>query len=1062
MSTVHRTVRTRVRRLGLRVLRAVRLEDAVRARLRLESRRAGAAAAVRVTSADARLLRSGLFDAEFYAVCAGREFANPKAAARHYVRWGCRHSLPPHPLVSVALLPSSVRGAMQRGDVDALLNQLMSPAGLDRPWSPLFDPRLLPGAAERTITPDDDGGALERVRAFLAGLGPESLLTLPPETARDQVPWGEVRPRLESAAAAVAVHRRLLGKRTRDRWNENAEEQWLAEVATLPPVTGAPAVSIVMPVWNRADRVLTAIRSVQEQDTDAWELIVVDDGSTDDTVAVLEAAAAADPRIRVVPRPHGGVCAARNAGLDAVRGEYVAFLDSDNTWRPHFLSTMLRVMRRDGLAAAYAASKLTSTDGSVRYRAFAGGLAHLLVVNHIDMNVLVVSAEVARGTGGFDTSLVRWVDHDFAIKVARQHEPTLLPFIGCDYDDADDDPFRITSTQSEHWQWLPLGNAYVEWDRLERELDERVAGRVSIVMPVYQDVRMTLDALRAVAQARGDDDVEVVVIDNGGNPPTALGLAAVVAPYPWAKLVRVPRNLNFAIGSNLGVAHSTGEHILFLNNDTKVRENWLAPLRARLEDPRVLGVQPALFYADDTIQAAGTVFPTWESLPVHLLAGHPHEDALKVATLEFSAVTAAAVLMRASQVVALRGFDPIFVNGSEDIDLCLRARDRFGGHFAVEPGSEIDHLESKTPGRRAAVSENRRIFLDRWRGRLPGPELHLFQAVGLDVAGIGLDTQPYAAPKPVVVRLPREVGSEQRLRWNIKIASTPGPRGLAWGDTHFAAAFADALRGEGQEVVTSRHGAHDTPAHVFDDVNFHLRGIDVARPQPGKINVMWVISHPDAVTRDEASGFDLVYAASESWAREMSAKWGRPLLPLLQATQTSRFFVDPAAERTDQVVFVGQARRYDPRRIVMDAIAAGLDPRVWGPRWDQHVEPARIGGAYLPNEALGDMYRTAGIVLNDHWDDMAARGFVSNRLFDAVACGARVVSDPVHGLEELFEGAVVSYTDPEELREITAVSFPDDDERARIAAKVREQHSFESRAHRIVQDVLALHAQRGA
>jgi cellulose synthase/poly-beta-1,6-N-acetylglucosamine synthase-like glycosyltransferase len=110
-----------------------------------------------------------------------------------------------------------------------------------------------------------------------------------------------------------------------------------------------PLVSIIMPTWNRAQLLRRAVLSVQAQTYAGWELIVVDDGSTDDTPYVLQGLQTFDRRIRVVAGEHAGVSRARNAGLAAARGKYVAFLDSDNTWQPDFLRVALSAMHSRGL-----------------------------------------------------------------------------------------------------------------------------------------------------------------------------------------------------------------------------------------------------------------------------------------------------------------------------------------------------------------------------------------------------------------------------------------------------------------------------------------------------------------------------------------------------------------------------------------------------------------------------------------------------------------------------------------------------------------------------------------
>ena len=94
-------------------------------------------------------------------------------------------------------------------------------------------------------------------------------------------------------------------------------------------------VSIIMPTFNRADTIMRAIRSVQSQTFEDWELIVVDDGSTDNTAARIEGC---DPRLKLIRQENQGTAGARNTGLCASDGSYIAFLDSDDEWLPHHLT----------------------------------------------------------------------------------------------------------------------------------------------------------------------------------------------------------------------------------------------------------------------------------------------------------------------------------------------------------------------------------------------------------------------------------------------------------------------------------------------------------------------------------------------------------------------------------------------------------------------------------------------------------------------------------------------------------------------------------------------------
>jgi glycosyltransferase involved in cell wall biosynthesis len=103
-----------------------------------------------------------------------------------------------------------------------------------------------------------------------------------------------------------------------------------------------PEVSIVLPTFNRVDVIGRAVSSVLKQSFSDWELIVVDDGSTDGTRARLDGL---DPRIRYIEQSNQGVYAARNTGLKAAHGRFITFLDSDDEWLPHFLALTTAFLR---------------------------------------------------------------------------------------------------------------------------------------------------------------------------------------------------------------------------------------------------------------------------------------------------------------------------------------------------------------------------------------------------------------------------------------------------------------------------------------------------------------------------------------------------------------------------------------------------------------------------------------------------------------------------------------------------------------------------------------------
>ncbi|WP_374977437.1 glycosyltransferase [Microbacterium trichothecenolyticum] len=331
------------------------------------------------------------------------------------------------------------------------------------------------------------------------------------------------------------------------------------------------------------------------------------------------------------------------------------------------------------------------------------------------------------------------------------------------------------------------------------------------------------------------------------------------------------------------------------------------------------------------------------------------------------------------------------------------------------------------------------------------------------IARAGFRTDSWKSGSPVLRRLTATATLDDgrvvpRLRWAVKIAAPPGPRGEWWGDTHYARGIADALRRLGQEVVIDAYAARERPSSYLDDVVLALRGPEPLSPQRGARSLLWIISHPDEIQEQDVVGFDAVFAASEPWAAEASARMDLKISPLLQCTDIRRFHPRGLARSSD-LVFVGTARGI-PRPSIIEPLRAGIPISVFGPDWSGWIPGAAIKGSGVANADLPAVYESAGAILNDHWPAMQSAGFVSNRLFDVVAAGGRAVSDHVVGIPELFGGAVRTYADIPELLELLSGDldqiFPAQEEVAAISQRVRALHSFDARARTLLHTALSL------
>src|SRR5262249_53802177 len=219
-----------------------------------------------------------------------------------------------------------------------------------------------------------------------------------------------------------------------------------SQTAQFLRATPSPIVSVVLPTFDRARFVGQAITSVQAQSFADWELIIVDDGSTDDTAAAI-APYLADARIRYVKQPWQGVSAARNHALKLARGAFIAYIDSDNFWYRDFLAAAVNELASDpAVDLVYGALVIDSPDpGDTRllWKPFDRDL--LMSANYIDMHVIVHRNSLVERYGGFDDEISRMNDWDLILRYTEHVPPRPVPILAARYRICDD--IRLTVTQ---------------------------------------------------------------------------------------------------------------------------------------------------------------------------------------------------------------------------------------------------------------------------------------------------------------------------------------------------------------------------------------------------------------------------------------------------------------------------------------------------------------------------------------------------------------------------------------------------------------------------------------
>lgn len=991
------------------------------------------------------LVNSGVVDPIYYAAQHGGDPLSMALTAEHYVLEGDRLGYSVNPLLDVSVMRDALKNP-DRPTIAAWLRSKNWQLRTSRVWWPGHYAHVVPESLEHRSGPV--GHLTEAVKEAA-----DTRVSFAAAAGR-HFPWKNAYEGMLRATRAHEMRARSATARRRENELAHAECLDLA----WDPEAPEPLVSIIMPVRNRAGELRTAVDSVLAQTWKNWELIIVDDGSTDDSLLVEEVLAASDGRIRVEKRKHGGVSAARNAGLDRAEGKWIAFLDSDNTWLPHFLHDMVTGLTTANAEAGYASLSLTDEKGTT-YRNGAPTGANLLAGNWIDLNVLVVSREQIEAVGGFDTALRRAVDYDLVLRLAARTEVVHVATLGAAYDNFETGDERISTTEAYGWNTaVRLRNAPMV------NPSSLVPGTTVIGIVQGGDPHDVFsERLLKLRDLAAQPETQLIIAAVGCSVDEHNAMTIAAATLRNVRILPFEPHDTFAFVVDIALGSVARNTLVVLDPRAQFTHELVSGLADAVRERPGSAVAPVMQAERLTVHALGSMLAGAKMMPAPLLAGHPMDDAAVLPELtEVPLLQGRTFAISTEALLGVGGLDPLLTNEFEleGLSLALKSASPEARVFAAT--RHISRLvRPERSFRTRDLLGTRTTFGSREYPVSAVGDAGVYEALGLQVAAWRSFPMSEKRPdEPIVVRR-RETAVVQgreipRLRWAIKTSSPAGRAGESWGDTHFARSLAKALRSLGQYVAVDTREHQRRHHDHLDDVVIVLRGLDEFVPLRGPLSYMWLLSHPDLVSAREARGYDRVFAASTRWARETGEQWGLAIEPLLQCTDPSLFHPE-GLERGDGVVFVGNSRNV-PRPVVMESVRGGVPIEVYGGGWDNLVPADVVHAPYVANDEVRHLYGSASVVLNDHWSDMARQGFISNRIFDAVASGGRVFSDHVEGIEETFGGAVHTYSSvkdvaPALLGDHDAL-FASDSELERISARIREEHSFRARADVLLDRVL--------
>jgi GT2 family glycosyltransferase len=501
---------------------------------------------------------------------------------------------------------------------------------------------------------------------------------------------------------------------------------------------------VITPVYDTPADVLWAmLESVRAQTFSDWELCLVDDASSEPEVcAMLEQAGREDPRIRLLRREqNGGIVAASNDALEMAAGEFLALLDHDDELHPDALAHVHEAL----LANPEGDYVYTDEDKIDRAGHHSGAFLkpdwspERMRTQMYTCHLSVFRRTLVEEVGGFDPEFEGSQDWDLVLRASERaravlHVPRVL----------------------YHWRALETSAAgggeaakpyafeagkraiQAQCDRLgiparaERDstdpgvyhLRPALEGEspVSVVIPTggqtreirYEPVVLVDHCVRSIVEKSTYENYEIVVVVDATTEQSVLdGLDAVAGER--LRIVRYDQPFNFSAKVNLGAAHSTGEHLVLLNDDIEVATpDWLERMVMYSSIPEVGAVGGRLLWEDGRLQHVGVRFEN--GLPGHPYHGFARDfkgyaNGVRVAQ-NCLAVTGACLMTRRELFEEVGGLSTDLPLNYNDVDYCLKLVS--GGRRAVyDPDLVMFHFESSS--RSSDVEDwEKAAFKERW------------------------------------------------------------------------------------------------------------------------------------------------------------------------------------------------------------------------------------------------------------------------------------------------------------------------------------------------------------
>lgn len=505
-----------------------------------------------------------------------------------------------------------------------------------------------------------------------------------------------------------------------------------------------PRISIIVPTFNTPKQFLTdMIESVLTQTYSNWELCIADGASKEPHVReILEVYTKRDARIKLnFLKDNKGIAGNSNEALSLATGDFVALLDHDDILAPFALFEIVKAINENlEVDFIYSDEDKISEDGKRRFDPHfkpdwsPDTLRSYNYITHLTVIKRMLLDKVGWFREGYDGSQ----DYDLILRATEQakritHIPKILYYWRVSQNSAAGNPYAklyayeaAKKALADHIKRIGLSGTgedglFLSSYKISYNLN--IAPKISIIIPNSDHAEDLKKCVKSIMDKSTYRNFEIIIVENGSSEEKTFKLYDDLRKLENIKIITWDKSFNHSAVNNYAVNFATGEVLLFLDKMEVISPDWIERMLEHAVRKDVGAVGAKLYYPDGTVQHAGVI------LKLGGLAGHSHKyfarksfgyrGRLKIVQ-NLSAVAGACLMIRKDVFGEVGGFDEGYSHTFNDIDLCLKIRER-GYLIIYTPYAELYHHESlsrgyeDTPEKQARFKREIEYFQKKWK-----------------------------------------------------------------------------------------------------------------------------------------------------------------------------------------------------------------------------------------------------------------------------------------------------------------------------------------------------------